>query len=119
MSPPVSPQKSAPGSPADEIEENQAVEPLVSPQKLAPGSPADEIEENQAVVTTKTTENQAVEPECHHKNWHQVSSPVQLSSDEQDVFSYHEDGYNMYKNQPVVLLDHSPLNFTHSQNGTT
>ena len=35
------------------------------------------------------------------------SFPAQLPSDDtEDVLSSHEDGYNMYKNQPVVLLDH-------------
>ena len=89
-SPPMSPQKLAPGSPADEIEENQAVEPQspppMSPQRLVPDSPPD----SPATLV--------------------YSSPVQLSSDDtEDVFSSHEDGYNMYKNQPVVLLDHLTL----------
>ena len=100
----------APGSPADEIEENQAVEPPVSPQKSTPGSPADEIEENQAVEALVSPQKLVPDSPLDSPATSVHSSPVQLSSDDtEDVFSYHEDGYNMYKNQPVVLLDHLTL----------
>ena len=71
--------------PSSAAAENQAIQPQsppVSPQRLVPSSPP---------VSPVTS--------LH-------SSPAQLSSnDTEDVLSSHEDGYNMYKNQPVVLLD--------------
>ena len=104
----VSPQRSVP--PAAEIKNvtpQTPPAPCVSPQRSVP--PAAEIKN----VTPQTPPAPCVSPQRSVPSSPPVSlvtslhgSPAQLSSnDTEDVLSSHEDGYNIYKNQPVVLLD--------------
>ena len=101
----VLPQRLVP--PAAEIKNVTPPAPCVSPQRLVPSSPA---AKNQAIQP----QSPPVSPQRSVPSSPPVSpvtslhsSPAQLSSnDTEDVLSPHEDGYNMYKNQPVVLLHH-------------
>ena len=131
-SPPVSPQRSVPSSPVAENQDVQPHSPPVSPQRLVPSSPVAENQDVQPhsppvspqrlVPSSPVAENQDVQPHSPPVSPQRSvpssppvspvtalhSSPAQLSRDDtEDVLSSHEDedGYNMYKNQPVVLLD--------------
>ena len=99
----VSPQRLVLDAELEKVTPQMPPGSCVSPQRLVPDAELEKQSHSAPVSPQRSVPSS--HPGSLATSLH--SSPAQLSSnDTEDVLSSHEDGYNMYKNQPVVLLDH-------------